>query len=168
MTAPPEPWLRGTLAEVPAVIRAVLHALELAREDVHRWCDPLTDDEVNARQSGLPSIAFQINHIAGSLDRMVTYAEGRELSPEQLHEVEGEVDFVSPKEPLCRKLDAALERSRQRLLAFSGTDLEQSRAVGRKRLPSSIGGLIVHIADHTQRHVGQVVTTAQVIRQAKT
>ena len=29
-----EPWLRGTHAEVPAVGRAVLHALDLALDDL--------------------------------------------------------------------------------------------------------------------------------------
>ena len=33
-----EPWLRGTLREVDAVRRQVLHALELAGEDAERWC----------------------------------------------------------------------------------------------------------------------------------
>ena len=37
-TSPPppyvEPWLRGTHADVPAVGRAVLHALELALDDL--------------------------------------------------------------------------------------------------------------------------------------
>jgi hypothetical protein len=28
----------------------------------------------------------------------------------------------------------------------------------------SIGGALIHVADHTQRHVGQVVTTTKVLR----
>lgn len=168
MNPKPEPWLRGTLGEVPAVIRAVLHALELAQEDIHRWCDPLSDAELNARAAGLPSIAVQVNHIVGSLDRLLTYAENRELCPEQVDEVERELDFRTAKGSLLQKFDAALERSRDRLHAFTGSDLEQSRKVGRRQLPASLGGLIVHIADHTQRHVGQVITTAKVVRQAKT
>ena len=56
----PEPWLRGTLTDVPAVIRAVVHALELAREDAERWCGGLTGVEVNARPAGLPSIALSV------------------------------------------------------------------------------------------------------------
>ena len=83
----PEPWLRGTLRDVPAVIRAVLHALELAHEDADRWCGDLTGVEVNARPAGLPSVAFQLRHISGSVDRLLTYAEGRELSQEQMAEL---------------------------------------------------------------------------------
>src|SRR5580692_7275454 len=80
----PEPWLRGTLTDVNAVPRAVLHALELAREDLAKWCAPLTDTEFNAQPLGLPSIAFQLRHIARSIDRLLTYAEGNALSAEQL------------------------------------------------------------------------------------
>ena len=79
----PEPWLRGTLMEVSAVPRAVLHALELAGEDLKRWGASLTDAEFNAQPSGLPSVAFQIRHIARSIDRLLTYAEGNGLSGEQ-------------------------------------------------------------------------------------
>ena len=67
----PEPWLRGTLTDVNAVPRAVLHALELAREDLTKWCAPLTDTEFNAQPLGLPSIAFQLRHIARSIDRLL-------------------------------------------------------------------------------------------------
>ncbi len=72
----PEPWLRGTLPEVPAVQRAVLHALELAEEDLKRWCGGLTDEQMEARPAGLSPVAFHLRHIARSLDRLLTYAEG--------------------------------------------------------------------------------------------
>ena len=72
----PEPWLRGTLAEVPAVPRAVLHALELAKEDIGRWCGRLNDEQLNARPWGIAPIAFHLRHIARSADRLLTYAEG--------------------------------------------------------------------------------------------
>ena len=71
----PEPWLRGTLTDVPAVHRAVLHALELAHEDLNRWCGGLTDEQLNAQHFGLAPVAFHIRHIAGSIDRLLTYAE---------------------------------------------------------------------------------------------
>ncbi len=79
-----EPWLRGTHTEVPAAGRAVLHALELALDDLTKWTAGLSDAEVNGQPLGLPSIAFLLRHIAGSTDRILTYAEGEQLSPEQL------------------------------------------------------------------------------------
>src|SRR6266436_915367 len=63
----PEPWLRGTLAEVPVVGRGVLHALELAWEDANKWCGGLSDIQIHSRPAGLPSMAFHLRHIAGSL-----------------------------------------------------------------------------------------------------
>src|SRR5208282_144102 len=88
----PEPWLRATLTEVPAVPRAVLHALEMAREDVERWCGGLTDQELNARPAGIAPVAFHVRHIARSLDRLLTYAEGHPLTSEQLAELKTELD----------------------------------------------------------------------------
>lgn len=51
-TTGPEPWLQGTLKDVPVVPRAVLHALELARQDLQHWCGKLTEKELNARLKG--------------------------------------------------------------------------------------------------------------------
>src|SRR6476620_8261832 len=88
----PEPWLRGTLADVSAVQRAVLHALELAREDRERWCDGLSDEELHARPGGIASVSFHLRHIARSMDRLRTYAEGNQLSPEQLTLMKSEME----------------------------------------------------------------------------
>lgn len=162
----PEPWLRGTLTEVPAVVRGVLHALELAREDAERWCGGLTGLEVNAEPAGLPSAAFQLRHIAGSVDRLLTYAEGRQLTNEQLAEMkrEGEPAGALPR-TLLDEFGAQMERAAGRIRAFAEVDLETPRSVGRKQLPTTVGGLLVHVADHTQRHVGQMVTTAKLVKQ---
>ena len=48
------------------------------------------------------------------------------------------------------------------MLATANFDTQ--RGVGRKQLPTSIGGALIHVADHTQRHVGRVVTAAKVLR----
>src|SRR3984893_5421743 len=66
----PEPWLRGTLTEIAAVPRAVLHALELAREDLQKWCGALTDAELNARPADLTPVAFTFRHIERRLYRV--------------------------------------------------------------------------------------------------
>jgi uncharacterized damage-inducible protein DinB len=159
----PEPWLRGTLMDVPAVIRAVVHGLELAREDAGRWCGDLTGVEVNVRPAGLPSVASQLRHISGSADRLLTYAEGRELSQEQMAELAREAEGAMPH-VLLREFGKSMEGASQRLRAFLGADLEAERFVGRRRLPTTLGGLLVHVAEHTQRHVGQMVTTAKIVK----
>ncbi len=162
-TRVPEPWLRGTLPEVPAVQRAVIHALELAGEDLQGWCGSLSDEQINARPGGLPAVAFHLRHVARSLDRLLTYAEGRALSEEQRAAMKTELDPGAKRGALFSELNSALAKSMIRVRAFDVSVLEQIRAVGRKQLPTTVAGLLVHVAEHTQRHVGQAVTTAKVV-----
>ncbi len=161
--AAPEPWLRGTLADVPAVPRAVLHALELAQEDLWKWCFSLTDQQLNQRPNGIAPVAFHLRHVARSLDRLLTYAEGSTLDAAQLDLLKSELDPGATHDQLFKELEAALDRSRQRVRAVASADLAAPRAVGKKHLPTTLGGLLVHVADHTQRHVGQAITTAKVL-----
>ena len=155
-----EPWLRGTHTDVEPVLRAVLHALELAREDVVRWCGPLDHEALEAEPLGLPSAAFQMRHIARSLDRLMTYAEGRALTEEQLLALRSE--HVEGEEPL-REFTDGVDRAVERLLAFRPEQFADARGVGRALLPATVAGLLIHIAEHTQRHVGQAITTAKVV-----
>jgi hypothetical protein len=158
-----EPWLRGTLTEVDAVRRGVLHALELAREDTVRWCDGLTDEELDVRPLGLPSVGFQMRHIVRSLDRLLTYAEGQQLSGDQLDLLKSEMEGSGSRENLFAEFERGIDSAMRRVQMIALGSYEDARGVGRKMLPTSVGGLLVHCADHTQRHVGQLVTTAKVI-----
>jgi uncharacterized damage-inducible protein DinB len=158
----PEPWLRGTLGDVPVVARAALHSLQLAREDLARWCEPLSDVERNVEAAGLPSVSFQIRHIMGSLDRLLSYAEGRELDAEQLAALRLEHAPAEGRE-LFADLEAALQEAERRIRALAKLELQSPRWVGRRRLPTTVGGLLVHMAEHTQRHVGQAVTTSKIV-----
>ena len=149
------------------VHRAVLHAFELAEEDITRWCGELGVKEWNARPDGVACVAFHVRHIARSVDRLLTYAEGRALSEKQMTELKTEKEAcTSPQEELMQ-LRSALEKAASRVRALAGEDLEAPRTVGRELLPTSLGGLLVHVAEHTQRHVGQAITTAKVVRAAR-
>jgi uncharacterized damage-inducible protein DinB len=159
----PEPWLRGTLGGVPAVPRAVLHALELAEEDLHKWCGTLTEEQLNARPGGLASVAFHLRHIVGSIDRLLSYAECRRLSTKQLVFLKGELDGAATTAEVFRLLDQTLALAATRIRALATQNLEEARSVGQRELPTTLGGLLVHIADHTQRHVGQAITTARIV-----
>ena len=161
---PPEPWLRGTHTEVRALPRGVLHALELAEEDLRRWCWNATEEQLNARPVGLAPLAFHLRHIARSLDRLLTYAEGKALTQEQLLVLKTELDAGAKPNEVFEELTSALHQGSQRVLALADVDLDQPRTVGRKALPTTVGGLLVHIADHTQRHVGQAIVTAKVVK----
>jgi uncharacterized damage-inducible protein DinB len=158
-----EPWLRATETDVPSVARAVLHALQLADEDLRKWCGNLSDAELNLRPAGVAPVAFHIRHLARSVDRLLTYAEGRSLSGEQMALLRTELDSGATHDELFAELAAALAEGATRVRALANINLEEARAVGKKRLPTTVGGLLVHIADHTQRHVGQAITTAKMV-----
>jgi uncharacterized damage-inducible protein DinB len=177
-----EPWLRGTHTDVPAAGRAVIHALELSLDDLTKWTAGLTDAEVHSQPLGLTSIAFHLRHIARSVDRILTYAEGGQLSAEQLAALKseqngteqsrteqaeskqgGEGNLESLAE-LLAEVEVSYSDAADRIRVLATADLNTSRFVGRKQLPTSIGGAMIHVADHTQRHTGQVVTTAKVIK----
>lgn len=159
----PEPWLRGTLSEVPAVQRAVLHALELAREDLERWCDGLSDEELNARPGGIAPVAFHLRHITRSADRLLSYAEGSQLNAEQIAMMKSELAPGATRNELLAEMVVGFTKNARRIRAFSSQQLGESRTVGKKQLPTTVGGLLVHVADHTQRHVGQAITTAKIV-----
>ena len=158
-----EPWLRGTLTEVEPVRRAVLHSLEMAREDAELWCDGLSEEELFARPVGLPSGAFQLRHIVRSLDRLLSYAEGQQLSDSQIAALKSEMDAGS-KENLWQEFRAGIESAVSRVQAIQPGSFHETRGIGRKMLPTTVAGLLIHCAEHTQRHVGQLVTTAKVLR----
>jgi uncharacterized damage-inducible protein DinB len=165
-TAPPptvpEPWLRGTLTDIDPIRRQILHALELTAEDAALWTDPLTDAQLLARPSGLPPIAFHLRHIARSLDRLLTYAEGNQLTPEQLNALKSELTEGTATAARA-EFRTALETSAARIRAIDPSTFTTPRGIGRKQLPTTIGSLLVHCADHTQRHTGQFVTTAKIV-----
>jgi uncharacterized damage-inducible protein DinB len=163
----PEPWLRGTLTNVPPVQRAVLHALELAKEDLERWCWDLSQEELNTSPKHLASVAFHLRHLARSMDRLLTYAEGKALSGEQISLMKAELGPVSSREAVLAELERAFDVSASRIRAFSTDSLSQARAVGRQQMPTTVAGLLVHVADHTQRHVGQAITTAKLVKSSR-
>ena len=158
-----EPWLRGTHTDIDAITRAVLHALELAEEDAARWCGGLTDNEMNSRPHGIAPVAFHLRHIARSLDRLLTYAEGAQLDAAQIAALKSELDAGGIAEDVMRELRAGLHSAITRVLLIAADQFNTPRTVGRAQLPTTVGGLLVHCADHTQRHIGQAITTAKIV-----
>ena len=163
----PEPWLRGSLTDVPPVQRAVLHALELAKQDLERWSSDLSEEELHARPGGIAPVAFHLKHIVGSTDRLLTYAEGKMLTAEQISFMKAELDGASSRAALFDQLARHWEASAIRVRSFSPAHLSEPRTVGRQQMPTTLAGLLVHVADHTMRHVGQAVTTAKIVKAAR-
>ena len=160
----PEPWLLGTLMHVDPVQRAVLHALELAKEDLEKWCADLSDEELNARPGNLAPVAFHLRHLARSTDRLLTYAENRSLSPEQIGVMKQELDPGGTRETLFAELNNGLQTAVERIRAIPPERLSEPRVVGRQRMPTTVAGLVIHVGDHAQRHVGQAITTAKILK----
>jgi uncharacterized damage-inducible protein DinB len=158
-----EPWLRGTHVEIEPVVRSLIHSLEMAREDAAKWCGDLDDFEIHARPFQLPSIAFQLRHITRSLDRFLTYAQGRALSDGQMAALASEMDPQGSREDVFEEFTQGLDRTGQRLRAGAERPFDAPVKIGRKALPTTWGGLLVHAAEHTQRHVGQAITTAKIV-----
>jgi hypothetical protein len=155
-----EPWLRGTLTEYDAVRRQVLHALELAAEDVECWCGGLSEAQMESRPAGVAPVGFHLRHMTRSLDRLLTYAEGRELSEAQLVALGSE---LAGGPGALAEFRTGVAAAMERVKAIQPETFEEARSVGRRRLPTTVGGLLVHCAEHTQRHVGQAITTARVV-----
>jgi uncharacterized damage-inducible protein DinB len=163
----PEPWLRGPLPGIPGPLQPAAHALVMAREDVRRAVDGLTDDEIWARPGGIASIGFHLAHLAGATDRLLTYARGESLSDQQREALTAEstlADLRPPVSALLDRWDACVARALEQLGATAPASLADPREVGRAKLPSSVLGLLFHAAEHASRHTGQVVTTARLLR----
>ena len=154
------------MPEVPALLQPVAHSLLQCREELTVALAGLTPEQLWQRPNGAASIGFHARHAAASLDRLLTYARGESLLPAQVAAlaVEEMPDLASDAAAaLAAGFDAAIERALAQLRATGESTLLEPRGVGRARLPSTVLGLLFHAAEHTQRHVGQLVTTGKVI-----
>lgn len=161
-----EAWLRGPVPGVSPFLQPVAHALVQARDEVGRIVSTLPDDVLWERPSGVASAGFHLQHICGVIDRLLTYARGEPLSHEQLLALtlEGHPPAVpTSARALGHAFDACVESALAQLRATDDEALTEVRAVGRAQLPSTVIGLLVHAAEHTTRHVGQLLVTARVV-----
>lgn len=164
----PEPWLRGPLAGVDPLLMPAAHALMQVVEDVQRAASDLSADELWARPGGAASVGFHLRHLAGSTDRLLTYVRGEALSDEQMQFLHAEEEPGDALQDARTLLDAVRRAVGSAMAEYgrglSVDELLAPREVGRARLPTTLLGLLFHVAEHAQRHAGQVVTTAKVVR----
>ena len=162
----PEVWLRGPLDGYPGLLMPVAHALLQAREDIERLVATVRAEAVWARPGGAASIGFHVLHAGGAIDRLCTYARGEPLNDAQLRALRAE----SADEPrrllaeVAARTISSIDHALAQVRATSPESLLEPRAVGRGGLPSTVIGLLVHVAEHTTRHVGQAITTAAILR----
>ena len=159
-------WQRGPIDGVPAALQPVAHILLQVRESVLELVPGLTEAEWNARPAGVASPAFHLRHITGVIDRLFTYARGESLDERQFAALRAEgaplaIDDVPVVlEALGARVDAAITELR----TVDPNTLGAFRAVGRAKLPSTVIGCLVHGAEHSMRHVGQLSVTTRIVR----
>jgi uncharacterized damage-inducible protein DinB len=161
-----EPWLRGPIPDAHPALAPVLHSFTQVREDLALHITGLSSDDIWRRVGAVPALGFQLRHIAGSVDRLVTYLCGDQLNPEQIGAMKSENVPGTPLEELLAAVNSSLEDAATRVRAIDPASLYEARFVGKKRLPTTVIGLLVHVAEHTQRHLGQAITTAKLLREA--
>jgi uncharacterized damage-inducible protein DinB len=162
----PEPWLRGPLPGIPALLQPVAHAFVMALEDTTNASSSLAVDELWMRPGGAASAGFHLMHLSGSTDRLLTYARGEGLSSLQRDALtrENADDHRPSVAELIEAWRLTVERAHAQLAATPESALTEPRFVGRGRLPSTVMGLLYHAAEHAARHTGQLVTTAKIVR----
>jgi DinB superfamily len=163
-----EPWLRGPLADVHPLVAPTLHAYAQAREDLAKWTDGLTDAEIWSRPHGLAPVGFHLRHIAGSVERLTAYIRGERLTPQQLDAIHHEMDPGTGRLRLLDEVNEVLQKSEQVIRSLDPALLAAPRGVGRKQLPTTVIGLVVHVAEHTQRHVGELIVTSKLAQRTET
>jgi hypothetical protein len=160
----PEPWMRGPIEGVHPFLAPVLYSFQMAREDLEKWTVGLSSGSIWATPRGLTSVGFHILHIAGSTGRLMTYLQGRELTAAQLNALAAEqLPAMLAREELLAALNSAFDDAEGVIRAIDPATLADPRTVGRKRLPTTVIGLLTHIAEHTQRHVGQAIAAAKLV-----
>jgi uncharacterized damage-inducible protein DinB len=161
----PEHWLRGSVADIPSLLQPVAHALLQATEEIKELMQDFPGHLLWERPAAVASAGFHLQHITGVLDRLCTYAAGRQLSEEQLAYLKEEgTPTRQSVADLVDKLETQVRLTLEQLKATDETTLTERRAVGRKGLPSTVLGLLFHAAEHTMRHTGQLLVTTKVLK----
>lgn len=162
-----EVWQRGPVADIPSLLQPVAHALLQAREELTALMQDFPDSQLWEKPAGVASPGFHLQHLSGVLDRVFTYARAEALSPAQLEQLHAEEVSPGIELSVAKLLSRFDQQVDKALVQLKGTDektLAEFRGVGRKLLPSTVIGLLVHGAEHTMRHLGQLLVTIKVLK----
>jgi uncharacterized damage-inducible protein DinB len=160
-----EPWLRGPLEGIDPAVMPIAHSLKQVLEDLPDVVRGLTTEQIWAKPGNAASVGFHLKHMAGSLDRLYTYARGEKLTEAQFAFLRSENN--QDDRAVDSLLAEALSRVKEALHQLQNTranELHETRLVGRKELPSNTLALLYHGAEHVQRHLGAMIATAKVVR----
>jgi hypothetical protein len=153
--------MRGPLPGIEPLVMPVFFSFQQVREDLARHTAGLSHEQVWYRVGSLPSLGFHLHHIAGSVERLTAYLMNESLTESQLAFLTRESSPGAPLYELLAAIDQSFLAAEDRLRTINPATIHAPRYIGRKRLPTTVFGLLVHIAEHTQRHLGQAITTAK-------
>lgn len=166
MSAPQEYWLSGPIPDVPTLLQPAAHALLQSVREVKKYLADFPEEKLWEKPFGRASVGFHLRHITGVLDRMLTYADQKSLTEEQFDFLknEGNGENSPPSAVLIADFEAKVNQALDYFKNTPEAILTEERFVGRKRLPSTVIGLLFHAAEHSQRHVGQLLVTVSVLK----
>lgn len=162
-----EVWLRGPLPNIPPLLQPVAHALLQAREEVEGLGNNFPKNRLWECPAGMASAGFHLQHLTGVLDRLFTYARGESLNTAQLQWLADEgkpQEDADSFEALFQLFSKQVDNALNQIQTTDEATLTDIRGVGRAQIPSTVVGLLFHAAEHTQRHVGQLIVTVGICR----
>jgi len=162
----PEVWLRGPVEGIPALLQPAAHALLQAGEDMHTHADNFPKELLWQEPTGRASVGFHLQHLTGVLDRMLTYARKENLSDLQFDHLkeEGVENSNISTLQLMQDFDSKVSEAMEYFKTVDIDTLTEERSVGRKKIPSTHLGLLFHAAEHSQRHIGQMLVTISILK----
>ena len=162
----PEVWLRGPLPGILPALQPVAHALLQAQEELNEVMEGFPNALLWERPAGMASVGFHLQHMAGVLNRLLTYAAAQMLDAEQLHALaaEGKPAETITAAVLVQQFNNGVAASLLQIKNTPAGALFETRGVGRAQIPSTVMGLLVHAAEHTMRHLGQLLVTVKIVK----
>jgi len=163
-----EVWQRGPSPEFITVLQPIAHALLQAREEINEYMQQFPVELLWLRPANMASVGFHLQHLSGVLDRVFTYARAEKLTDfqfEQLYEEGKDSTEGYSINALVERFNKQVDLALQQLKYTDEATLGDYRGVGRAGLPSTVIGLLFHAAEHTMRHVGQLMVTAAVVKE---
>ena len=162
-----EVWQRGPVKDIPSLLQPVAHALLQAREELALLMHDFPDNLLWEKPAGIASPGFHLQHLSGVLDRVFTYARAEALTAAQLEQLRAE--DISPQidlsvNKLMNRFNQQVDMALAQLKNTDEKTLTDFRSVGRKLLPSTVIGLLVHGAEHIMRHMGQLMVTVKILK----
>jgi hypothetical protein len=162
-----EVWQRGPVENIPPLLQPVAHALLQADEEAQAIMENFPEEHLCERPGGAASPAFHLQHLTGVLDRLFTYARQQTLSNEQLQylSAEGKQEKKSVDvSALLKTFHGQVNLSLKQLSETDPGTLTDKREIGRQKIPTTLVGLYVHAAEHSMRHIGQLLVTVRLIK----